>query len=50
LWRREPHLLTKLQTDVQEAVLRELPVDNVHWSDPYEADRQPLAVLRRLTG
>ncbi|MEK6438958.1 DUF1998 domain-containing protein [Pseudonocardia sp. T1-2H] len=50
LWRREAHLLTDAQRAVQKHAGEQLGVTNLSWSDPYEADRQPLTILRRVVG
>jgi len=48
LWRREPHLLNKMQR-ATETRIKALGASTVMWSDPYEMDRLPLAVLRRIS-
>ncbi|SFR11758.1 DEAD/DEAH box helicase domain-containing protein [Lentzea waywayandensis] len=49
LWRREPHLLNEKQHSTAEHVKERLGASTVLWSDPYEMDRLPLAVLRRVS-
>lgn len=48
LWRREPRILNDAQRATDERV-QALEASAVIWSDPYEVDRLPLAVLRRLS-
>jgi DEAD/DEAH box helicase domain-containing protein len=49
LWRRESHLLNEMQRATEERVRGRLGASTVMWSDPYEMDRLPLAVLRRVS-
>lgn len=49
LWRREEEYLTSRQRKVRDAVATMAGGFSVEFSDLYELDRQPLAVLRRLT-
>lgn len=49
LWRRETHLLNDLQRATAQRVKGHLGATMVKWSDPYELDRLPLAVLRRIS-
>lgn len=48
LWRRESYLLTDLQRTTDQCAKELFTASTVLWSDPYELDRTPLAVLRRL--
>jgi DEAD/DEAH box helicase domain-containing protein len=48
LWRRDPDHLTEQQSLVLEVMVRDLAIPSVSFSDLYEVDRQPLAVLRGL--
>ena len=48
LWRREPSLLNEMQR-ATDAHVKALGASTVIWSDPYEMDRLPLAVLRRIS-
>jgi DEAD/DEAH box helicase domain-containing protein len=49
LWRREEEYLTNWQRKVRDVVAISSGGYSVEFSDLYELDRQPLAVLRRLT-
>ena len=49
LWRREPYLYNELQQATEERVKEHLGASTVVWSDPYELDRLPLTVLRRVS-
>jgi DEAD/DEAH box helicase domain-containing protein len=50
LWRREPHLLTEAQREIEKRAADELNPSSIQWTDAYELDRRPLAVLRRVLG
>lgn len=49
LWRREPHLHVPAQHDIAKLVREQLGVDRILWADPYELDRSPLSLLRRMS-
>jgi DEAD/DEAH box helicase domain-containing protein len=49
LWRREEEHLTGWQRSVRDAVTAGTGIAEVTFSDLYELDRQPLAVLQQLT-